>query len=350
MTPDSILREDRRRAQAAARDVGAARLRALLKRAQADLARRLREAEGLRGPGRESFTAVRARVLLRQVEEVLRALQPGMRSLLLTQAGEIADRRARDTVAYLRKAERLFTGSSAPLPIREALVLDRATRGAEASALRRIASDPEHPSRPGVLDRYSAATIGKFEQELQLRALAGKPWAEVRDSLVEASPFLRGAPAHWAERIVRTEAMNASNAASLEAMREADDQLGGGTLKILCAAFDSRTAADSYAVHGQVRRLSEPFNDWTHAYAHPPNRSNDREVVVPHRIDWPIPPGLRPRSDGEVAARWRAEGRKGSPPPRPKMSTIDFNAERRNAQRDRPASPSNGVGGARSSS
>jgi hypothetical protein len=54
---------------------------------------------------------------------------------------------------------------------------------------------------------------------------------------------------------------------------------------------------------------------------------NDREVVVPHRIHWPVPATLKPRGDGEVAARWSAEGRKGSPPARPLMSTVDMAAE-----------------------
>jgi hypothetical protein len=327
VTPDEVLRESRRGAQRAAEEVGSARVRKILLRAKRDLDRRIREAEGLGGPGADSFTAVRARAVLRQVELVLAGLKPELRDLLVEQARERADPSARAVADYLRAAERRFRGVAQPLAIDESLMFDRARRGAETTVLRRILSDPKDPARPGVLDRYGAATIGKFEDALQQRVLAQKPWAEVRDDLVKASPFLQGAPAHWAERIVRTESMAASNAASQASIEEVDRQVEGGMLKILAATFDSRTAADSYAVHGQIRRPSEPFDTWQGPTMHPPARPNDRETVVPHRIGWPLPASLKPRSDAEVAARWRAEGRKGSPPPRPRLSTVDLAAE-----------------------
>lgn len=327
MTPEEVLRESRRRAQRAAEEVGAARVRKILLRAKRDLDRRIREAEGLRGPGADSFTAAQARAIVRQVELVLRDLKPEMRNVLVEEARRRADPSARAVVAYLKAADARFRGTARPLAIDEALMYSHARRGAESTVLRRILSDPKDSRRPGVLDRYGAATVGHFEQALTQRTLTAKPWAEVRDDLVKASPFLQAAPAHWAERIVRTESMAASNAASQASIEEADRQLEGEMLKILSATFDSRTAADSYAVHGQIRRPGEPFDTWYGPMMAPPARPNDREVVVPHRIGWPLPAGLKPRGAGEVAARWRAEGRKGSPPPRPLLSTVDLTAE-----------------------
>lgn len=326
MTPDEILRENRRRAQVAAQEVGVARLRKMLERAQADLNDRIARAEGLRGAGADNFTAVRARMVLGQVRDVLRNLTGSMRDLLVEQAVDASEAQTASVLHYLAEGERLFAGTSHPLGISQAAVLDYVRQGAESSVLRRIVTDPSHRGHRGVLDRYGESVIGKFEEALQQRALTGKPWNEVREDLVKESPFLQQAPAHWAERIVRTESIAANNRASQEAMTSANDQLGGGMLKILCAAFDARTSWDSYQVHGQIRRVSEPFNDWEHAYMHPPNRPNDRETVVPHRIHWPVPLTLKPKSDGEVAARWVAEGRKGSPPPRPLMSTVDMAA------------------------
>lgn len=326
MTPDEILRENRRQALAGAMDVGVHRLRSLLEVAQADLNHRIVRAEGLRGSGSESFTAVRARMVLSQVEDVLRGLTGDMKSLLVRGALESSDAQSASVLAYLKKGEALFAGTAQPLAISQALMNDHVRVGAEASVLRRIQYDPAHPGRKGVLDRYGGNVIAKFESHLMLRVLTGKSWGDVRKSITDESPFLKGAPAHWAERIVRTEAMAASNRASQEAMTNANEQLGGGMLKILAATFDARTSADSAAVHGQIRRVSEPFNDWTHAYMAPPNRPNDRETVVPHRIHWPVPISLAPRSDAEVAVRWAAEGRKGMPPARPRMSTVDMSA------------------------
>jgi hypothetical protein len=180
---------------------------------------------------------------------------------------------------------------------------------------------PEHPAKKGILDRYGEEVVGQFEESLQVGLVARKSLAEVRQDLVENSPFLQGAPKHWAERIVRTESMYAYNAAAHEGMQEADKQLGDMT-KILCAVFDDRTSWDSYQVHGQIRRMQEPFGWYLGLYQHPPNRPNDRETVIPHRVSWPIPATLAWRPAEQVSARWRAEGRKGPVPPRPKMTTI----------------------------
>jgi hypothetical protein len=177
-------------------------------------------------------------------------------------------------------------------------------------------------AKAGVLERYGMNVISSFENELRVGLLARKPWEEIKAGIVEQSPFLQGKPASWAERIVRTETMGAYNAASAESMSEANEQLGD-MVKILSATFDDRTASDSYAVHGQIRRQEEPFDTWYGPMMHPPARPNDREIVVPHRISWPLPKYLAPRSRSEVVKRWREEKRKGSPPATPRDSTID---------------------------
>jgi len=120
--------------------------------------------------------------------------------------------------------------------------------------------------------------------------------------------------------------MGVYNRASLDASRELDDQLGD-VVKILCATFDGRTAWDSYLVHGQIRRVDEPFecpeyNGSVHRYMHPPNRPNDREVVVTHRVAWPIPPELRPRPRSEAASRWADAGYSRAMPATPRQTTV----------------------------
>lgn len=316
-----MLQDNRVQAARLAEDVGRARTRRLLTRAQRDLERRLRDAAGLSGPGADSFTAVQIRVTLAQVKDVLHSLKGGLRGVVLDQAGEAATQQVTSTVGYLNAAEQQYRGVSQRLPIREAALLDRVRSGTEASVLRRVMSDPDHPGQQGVLDRYGENVVGKFEEALQLRFVARQPWAQVRDSLVAESPFLQGAPASWAERIVRTETMAANNRAGWETIRTANASLGD-MVKILMATFDDRTGADSIAVHGQVRRPEEAFASWFGLYQHPPNRPNDREVVVPQRLSWPLPASLAQRSDAEVHARWVLEGRKGAPPGRPLMSTL----------------------------
>lgn len=319
--PGAVLRQDQAAAAKFAERAGKERLREALERAQADLEKRLKHVSTL-GAGSDSFSAAQVKATLEQVRGVLRPLQGAIQAVAVGAGGEAAETATGATLAYLQAAEQHFTGIAQPLALNEAAIYESSISGTNTSILARIAADPAHPGHPGVLARYGTAVIGKFETELQQRFLAKTPWETVKERLVQSSPFLQGAPAHWAERIVRTEVMGASNRASWETIRATDEQLGD-LCKILSCAFDTRTGADSIAVHGEIRRPDEAFESWFGAFQHPPDRPNDRAVVVPHRISWPIPPYLQPMSDGDVAARWAAEGHKGGHPGRPNMSTID---------------------------
>lgn len=317
----TVLQRTRREADKTATTLGKKRLLKVLGRAQRDLNVRLRQAEGLQGVGKDSFTATQLRITLGQVEDVVSQLNRGVRGVVTDQAGIAADKSARGLVQYMETAERKF-GAGRSLPLTKVALVDAAVSGAEASALRRLASTKGDPRGLSVLQRYGVKTIGLFENEMQQALVQGTPWAEVRANMVAQSPFLQQQPAHWAERIVRTETMAAYNRAGTESIQAANKVLGD-MVRILSATFDNRTGWDSYQVHGQIRRPDEPF-EWGFGYQYmdPPNRPNDREVVVPHRIAWPIPPQLMPVSDGEVADAWAREKRKGAPPPRPPMTTV----------------------------
>lgn len=322
-----VLAKNRRDALSIAEKVGNERVREQLRQAELDLMMRLQS----RIPGDQTFTAEQLRTTLLQVRHVLQQLTPGLRTAVVDTGLEAADSAAGGVLEYLQRADKQYRGIGVqPLAIDEAAMLDSARSGARASLLRRLASSGEtvvgadevpHMAKLGILDRYGMNVIGHFENEMRVGLLARKPWDEMKAALISKSSFLQQAPASWAERIVRTEVMGAYNRAGWEANREADEQLGD-MVKILSATFDNRTAADSYAVHGQIRRPDEAFDTWFGAMQHPPSRPNDREVVVPHRVSWPIPKYLVPRGRGEVVARWRKEGRKGAPPPTPEDTTV----------------------------
>lgn len=321
-TIHEALAEDRRSALALVRDVGDARARKVLEASARDLRRRLKDALGEGGPGDGSFTATQLRTALAQVEAVLKTTVKGLRTAVEDGAAAAVDKATAQTAEFMRRADEQFRGVGVqPLALDEASMFERAKSGVESSILNRLTARGTKTQQAGVLARYGAETTRAFEEQLQLGVATGKSWEDMSDALTERSPFLQGKPGHWAVRIVRTEVMGAFNKAGLEAVKDADEQLDD-MLKVLCASFDDRTGADSFAVHGQIRRPDEPFESWYGLYQHPPNRPNDREVVVPHRMSWPIPPYLAWRSPGEIAARWRKEGRKGPVPKRPLMTTV----------------------------
>jgi hypothetical protein len=333
LTPHEVLVEDQRSALSFASEVGAERVRKVLVIAARDLERRIAHAVNLRGLDEHTFTLAQMRATLAQVRAVTAAVQAGIASTCLHTGTEAAESGAANTLSYLKRADEQFRGAAPPLQLEEASIMDQAQWGARSSILRRLASSGEpidgadeeaHPAKAGVLERYGTNTIGHFEGVLQRAFITRKPWGEVRDELTEQSPFLKGAPAHWSERLVRTEVMAAQNRSGFEVIKAANEELDD-MVKILAAHFDERTAADSWAVHGQIRRPSEAFQTWQGPMLHPPARPNDRESVVPHRIAWPIPAYLAWKTDGQVTERWKKEGRKTAHPPRPLMTTVPLN-------------------------
>jgi hypothetical protein len=317
----TALATNRQQALSFVQAAGQKKTQALLEEAAQELRARLKLVEGSR-VGPESYTATQMRATLRQLEQVLRPLTKNLQGVLLEHGPQAAEKGAESTAKYLAAADKAFRGvGTQPLALRTAKMLEAARGGSSASILRRLAGDPSHAGHYGVLQRYGVSTIGHFERRMQKGLMQRKSWDEMREDLTGDSPFLQAAPAFWAQRIVRTEIMAAHNRGQHEAIVQADRDLGG-FLKILSAVFDDRTGADSYAVHGQIRRPEEPFEWWEGAYMHPPNRPNDREVVVPHRDRWPIPPYLLWKTDDQVAKAWQRDGRKGEPPERPVMSTV----------------------------
>ncbi len=329
-TPREILLQNQRDAADLIQKVGLHRARQILLESEREMAVRLMNLDMANsGP----FTREQLRTALVQIRHTIASLSINMQKTILGVTDKAAEQATSGIVDYLGRTERQYRGlGSTGLDLDTASMFESAKVGARASVLRRLSSSgenspgapqEEHKAKQGILSRYGSSTIGFFESELQKGVIGRKSWGEMKASIIGGSPFLQKAPGHWAERIVRTELMGAYNRAGWEANREADDQLGD-MVKILCATFDDRTASDSYAVHGQIRRPDEAFQSWFGLYQHPPNRPNDREIVVPHRISWPLPPTLLQKEDAEILARWTKEKKKGAPPARPKMTTVDL--------------------------
>lgn len=329
----ATLAVNRKQALAYAHNVGAKRVLTTMTDASQELAARLKSLDPrMKG----SFTYTKLVQSLRQVSLVTRDVVGSLRSDTLELGDEAAQTAAEHTLEHLNKAERSYRGIVQPLPIDEAAMMDRARAGARASILRRITDGPDEGleegsgaaegAEEGIFERYGRNTVDVFEKKLRTGVVAGKDWEEMRQDITGESPFLQGSPRFWGERIVRTEVMASYNKGSWETIRGADDELGD-MVKVLVATFDDRTSWDSFAVHGQMRRPDEPFEWYDYRgrllqYQAPPNRPNDRETVVPHRLSWPIPDGMRPLPSSAYIARWVAERHKGPPPPRARMTTI----------------------------
>lgn len=313
------LESNRRQTMVALQRMGSGRLSAMLARAA-------KVAQHNLPPANATFTSVTKRQAMMQLSIVTRDVSKSVEAITRGVAHKAATSATQHQLTFLTKAETLFQGASGIGPrIEDAVQLDAAVAGADASVLRRISTDPGHrgdKAQQGVMDRYGLGVLQRFEEVIQEGLLGAEDWSSTRARLTDESTWLESHPRYWAERIVRTECMAAYNRTGHEMMRQAEDAIGE-CVRILCATFDDRTSWDSYQVHGQVRRMNEPFEDGDgRLYMVPPNRPNDREIVVLHALEWPVPEELLPRSDDEVLEAWTRAKRKGAPPPRPRMSTV----------------------------
>ena len=136
--------------------------------------------------------------------------------------------------------------------------------------------------------RYGAAAVEAIEDQIAATVLTGDPWTKAREGVMDiVREQVRGK--QWmVDRIVRTEAVTAHSWVTMAALEEENDDASDPMLKKLVATFDAATGSDSKLLHGQTRKLDEEFLDVTtgREYMAPPNRPNDREIVVGWRRSW----------------------------------------------------------------
>lgn len=135
--------------------------------------------------------------------------------------------------------------------------------------------------------RYGGKAITAVENGIARATLTGKKWTQMRDDVWKAVRKEVNGKQWMVDRIVRTEMSAAYNGTTLNALHEEDDP-NDRMMKRLVATFDNRTGKDSPLLHGQLRKVGDPFFDpkrgiW---YQAPPNRPNDREVVAGWRSSY----------------------------------------------------------------
>lgn len=221
-------------------------------------------------------------------------------------------------VSLLGALDRQFAGSVRPLTFAPLAWLETQSREIGQTRLREY-------GRSYAL--YGATAVRAIEDELAKLALTGQPWTRARDKVWAAVRDVVGERQWMVDRILRTETSAIYNGTALAGLI-AEDSEASPMLKRLVSTFDSKTGQDSVRVHGQVRRAREPFFDGTRFYQAPPNRPNDRELLVPHRAEWGerVPPLVRvppaEQADTSAPALPPARPRRNPEPPAPRPSLL----------------------------
>lgn len=273
----------------------------LYARAAEDLARRLsRYASADRRVDPSSLRAMSA-----QVEAVIAAMEKGLGSLLREEGRAAVELGIRHAVTEFSTLEREFKGTVPVVDVSTGALFSRMVEGVDSSLLRR------HVPRTKT---WSASQVLAAEERMSVGAMTGKPLEDLVSELREELGTAR-----WkAERIVRTESAYAHGLAKQTAIAETGARLGRRLHKRLVETFDDRTGDDSFVLHGQTVPQDKPFvwkkrkgKGWVVVeFMHPPNRPNDRAVVIPWDPEWDEDEITRPLTLSELASaratRWRS--------------------------------------------
>lgn len=272
---------------------GLAPMKRLYDEAAAGMDRRLRQTIG-RLPG--SFTEHQQRLALAQLKQ-------GQALISKRLAGELGDltleaqkEALRGLSAGLTKLERVFTGAEITLPV------DEAARFAGVIDQRRTSLLKMHSESMG---RYGARVVTDMEGALSASLIMG----ETPNAAIDRIQEVMEGEWYQAERIVRTETAWAHNATTRDGLEDAAEELPDLRMQWneqvdeAGNPLDDRVGLDSLAMHGQVADVDGEFTmppktrDGQavssglvgESWAFPPNRPNDRAIVVPWRKEWGVP-------------------------------------------------------------
>lgn len=231
----------------------------------------------------QTFTAYHLRQVLLQVRDGLKVFQTGLADQLDDIGLKAATLAQRHVVGSIKAFEKRFAGTEPVLRLEEASVFARVYKGIEPTLLHRY-----HKLK----GNYPLPTINRIRQQMAVSMIRGEGVQQAVDRIAAAGGLFDREK--WrAERIVRTEGQYAYGVSNQRCLGEVAHEVPN-LMKRLVATQDEREGKDSKALDGQVVPFDKPFV-WLKTtkagverieYMAPPNRPNDREVVVPWRADY----------------------------------------------------------------
>lgn len=225
-------------------------------------------------PG-DTFSAQQLRGVLTQVDAAITAMSISLSGGMQESAQIFAIRGVDDGITELQKFERTFQGAVTPININRVL----------------IAEDTSNfliNKYDASIRAYSEGLRSSLVSSMTNEALSQSPLSTVVRKLGQ---FFTGE--EWKlQRIARTEFHNIYNLGKQNSLTEVRDSTLPDLMKALMHPMDKRTGADSIALarENPIVPLDEPFvQEWRgqkFVFMTPPNRPNDRAVMVPYRKTW----------------------------------------------------------------
>lgn len=222
-----------------------------------------------------TFSSQQLRGVLVQVDSAISAMSISLSGGMAESAELFAKSGVDKGILELQRFEKEFRGAVVPINVNRILATAETTN---FLINRHEAS----------ISAYSEAVRSQIVQSLSNEALAESPLSTVVRKLGQ---FFVGE--EWKlQRIARTEFHNVYNLGKFNGLLQTRDEVLPDLKKALFHPKDARTGADSdYAASlNLVVPLDEPFKyKWRgkmRVFMTPPDRPNDRSVMVPYRESW----------------------------------------------------------------
>lgn len=224
----------------------------------------------------DTFTAQALRATLAQVQAGIAAMQAklvGEHQGAIESASQDGALQTLDEIAFWERA-REFRGSAFGRIQTAAL---RSVAAQNGLLLQRFQAS---------IATYGSTLVGDIQRRLALHIVTRSKWSDMATD-VAGRLYAHGVKgSQWrAERIVRTELVNALNTGHHAGLVAASDVLPD-LQKQWDSTLDSRTSRICLALNGQVRKVGELFEAHGKAIAHPPALPNCRSRVLAYRRAW----------------------------------------------------------------
>ncbi len=235
-----------------------------------------------------TFTEQQLNVTLVQVQAAIQAIKSDLKNGMVESSEILASRGVRDLIVEITKFSKKFEGSVQPLNIDAVL----AATNAQNFLLNKHQAS---------IDAYGEALRSQITSNLaQSMALRDTTGRTVSRLVRDVGKFFQGEEFKL-NRIVRTELHNIYNFSKLSGMQDTKETDIPDLKKSLMHPMDARTGEDSkqLADKNPIVDIDEPFififrrrlKDGTikedrREFMFPPDRPNDRAILVPFREEW----------------------------------------------------------------
>jgi hypothetical protein len=222
-----------------------------------------------------TFTEARLRETLAQIDAAIQAIRASYQGDMRSAFEFMQENGVEDSVKEVNRFEKMFNGIASPLPL-DAIM-------ASVEPANYLFNQYESS-----MEAYNESLRSGIERELTQGLIQKKSYSQVVN---DVESYMMAS--QWqVQRIVRTELHNIYNVAKMNGFGRIKENYIPDLKKSMVHPMDERTGEDSIALakRNPIIDIDKPFkqkfNGKEYVFMAPPNRPNDRAILVPYRASY----------------------------------------------------------------